>query len=328
MKTILNFLLQEYIYFLWDVLILRFNKFQDYVLSFKKRPNISCSSNRDNEFEVTEQSETFIRVNKNAETYDDLNEQLINLFKCPVCLGHITPPIQQCFNGHIICQSCNLMCRFCPICTSRFIAKRNLCMEKVSYLLKYPCKNSQTGCTEKMLIAQKVLHEQDCEFQYYSCFFDNCSWEGKYSDIHIHMTYEHCRSSLFGEEQALEIPTTWNTNGLCKKWFLTTHYEHFGILVNGSPNEMNVQVYYIGNLTKAKTFYFTIKLSNFQAGGVSQELTFSGPTIPYYVGTGKNISLSKNAICLSKEILRCYVNKKKYSLHIDLNIKSNSNSIP
>lgn len=65
-------------------------------------------------------------------TYEELNDQLVRLFECPVCFEHINPPVYQCIVGHLICGKCAHLCDNCPTCRNPFYSKRNLYMEKVN----------------------------------------------------------------------------------------------------------------------------------------------------------------------------------------------------
>lgn len=164
-----------------------------------------------------------MRDEEHPETYEGLNDQLIRLFECPVCFEHIIPPIFQCLLGHLICNKCVLMCENCPTCRNPFNSKRNLYMEKVNYLIyficrnnilnnlviffqvgylvKFPCKNALTGCKQQMFVGQKEVHEQECCYRHYQCFFTNCAWKGYYPELHSHMINNHSNFILTGSEQ-------------------------------------------------------------------------------------------------------------------------------
>lgn len=75
------------------------------------------------------------RSNLNAkeapQTYDELNNELIQLLECPICFEYTTPPINQCLQGHIICNTCRQRVTTCPTCRTIFQESRNLIMEKV-----------------------------------------------------------------------------------------------------------------------------------------------------------------------------------------------------
>jgi hypothetical protein len=60
-----------------------------------------------------------------------LNQGLIALLECPVCMEYMGPPIHQCRRGHLVCAACKPKLPSCPTCRSRFTESRNLAMEKV-----------------------------------------------------------------------------------------------------------------------------------------------------------------------------------------------------
>jgi E3 ubiquitin-protein ligase SIAH1 len=60
-----------------------------------------------------------------------LNQGLIGLLECPVCMEYMGPPIHQCRRGHLVCSACKPKLPSCPTCRSRFTESRNLAMEKV-----------------------------------------------------------------------------------------------------------------------------------------------------------------------------------------------------
>lgn len=62
---------------------------------------------------------------------ESLNQGLIGLLECPVCMEYMGPPIHQCRRGHLVCFACKPKLPNCPTCRSRFTDSRNLAMEKV-----------------------------------------------------------------------------------------------------------------------------------------------------------------------------------------------------
>ncbi|XP_050524711.1 uncharacterized protein LOC126896188 isoform X2 [Daktulosphaira vitifoliae] len=278
--------------------------------------------NGSDECRATEELVPSVQVEEHPQTYQELNEQLVRLFECPVCFEHIIPPVYQCCMGHIICRSCKHMCDICPTCRNPFNTKRNLCMEKVGYLLKFPCKNSLTGCKEQLFIGQKDQHELECGYRHYPCIFNNCSWKGYYPEFHVHMTQHHNSHILTGEEQVLDIIIN---NNQTTKWFLSAHQEHFVVVVNisGPPKRIKAQVNYIGQLSKAKKFNFSIVLSKKQEDEtVSQKLTYTSPTFPYseIKEILNNSHQNKDIFCLPSEVIEPYINKRNHRLPITLKI--------
>jgi len=68
-------------------------------------------------------------------------------------------------------------------------------------LVKFPCRNALTGCKQQMFVGQKEVHEQECCYRHYQCFFTNCAWKGYYPELHSHMINNHNNCILTGSEQ-------------------------------------------------------------------------------------------------------------------------------
>ena len=151
--------------------------------------------------------------------YDDIDlgqvatKEVLGLLECPVCLDHITPPVKQCIKGHLVCIDCFPRLHHCPTCRSAMCDERNLAMEQVSRLLKYPCRwtlyirlcrkwkgfdiyliycqpditefdwfpfrYNPMGCKEAFPLSKKAEHERDCEFLQLKCpFHGQCAFNG------------------------------------------------------------------------------------------------------------------------------------------------------
>ena len=117
---------------------------------------------------------------------------LLTLLECPVCLDHITPPIKQCVKGHLVCTDCFPRLPHCPTCRSGMSEERNLGMEQVARLLKFPCRYHPMGCTESHPLAQKEEHERNCPYLQLKCpFHGQCSFGGSLSAVVPHLKAEH-----------------------------------------------------------------------------------------------------------------------------------------
>lgn len=80
--------------------------------------------------------------------------------------------------------------------------KYNICfIFKVGYLIKFPCKNSLTGCKQQLFLSQQEAHEQECCYKHYQCFFNNCNWKGYYPEMHVHMVNNHSSCILKGPDK-------------------------------------------------------------------------------------------------------------------------------
>ncbi|CAH1720280.1 unnamed protein product [Aphis gossypii] len=264
-----------------------------------------------------------VRNEEHPETYEGLNDQLMRLFECPVCFEHIIPPIFQCLLGHLICNKCVLMCENCPTCRNPFNSKRNLYMEKVGYLVKFPCKNALTGCKQHMFVAQKEVHEQECCYRHYQCFFTNCAWKGYYPELHSHMINNHSNLILTGSEQSIDIMLP--NNNQTYKWFLISHGEYFAVIAHSTipPRRVKIQVNFIGPAVKAKQFKFSVLLiQHKEHNDMSQKITYERSTLPYseIYEMSNNNGLKKDIFSLPGEIIEPFIKKRRRRLPIILKV--------
>ncbi len=120
------------------------------------------------------------------------NEELLQLLECPVCLDHITPPIKQCVKGHLVCNECFPRLPHCPTCRSAMNQERNLAIEQIARLLKYPCRYYPMGCREVFILSKKGAHEQDCPYLQLKCpFHGQCAFNGSLKDVVPHLASDH-----------------------------------------------------------------------------------------------------------------------------------------
>jgi len=87
------------------------------------------------------------------------NQELAQLFECPVCYDYVLPPIMQCATGHLVCGTCRPKLQGCPTCRGQPQWIRNLAMEKVAATVYFPCKYTPNGCSNALLHQDKVEHE-------------------------------------------------------------------------------------------------------------------------------------------------------------------------
>ena len=119
-------------------------------------------------------------------------ESVLSLLECPVCLDHITPPIRQCTKGHLLCLDCFPRLHHCPTCRGPMCEERNLAMEQVASLLRYPCRYYPMACREAFPLSKKGQHEKDCAFLQLKCpFHGQCAFNGPLSEVVPHLAAEH-----------------------------------------------------------------------------------------------------------------------------------------
>jgi len=211
---------------------------------------------------------------------------LLTLLECPVCLDHITPPVKQCVKGHLVCSDCFPRLPHCPTCRSAMSEERNLGMEQVSRLLKFPCRYHPMGCKEAYTLAQKEEHERNCAFLQLKCpFHGQCSFGGSLSAVVPHLKAEHSvtpvpvqpSGTLFYRAKHFFKRNLWN---FIFKWddnlfrFMVKHVHSSTVGRAENCNLLIAHIQYIGPDSMASQYAYTISL--FDADRRKQGPKFQG----------------------------------------------------
>jgi len=117
---------------------------------------------------------------------------------CGVCLELIRPPIQQCPEGHAICDGCFSQLpaianggRRCPTCRAVYPGKRirNLIADRMAELLSYPCIHAKHGCKEILPPSGLDVHIETCSFDpdRMRCPAIGCLWVGLAKEFKGHL---------------------------------------------------------------------------------------------------------------------------------------------
>lgn len=132
--------------------------------------NVNSYSHSKRSLSNTDSAKVENLANCKALVSSSTNEELASLFECPVCFDYVLPPIMQCQNGHLVCQTCLKMVQNCPTCRIQISNNiRNLQMEKLACNIQFPCKYSNSGCKMLLLYKDKCEHEESCLYKPYSC---------------------------------------------------------------------------------------------------------------------------------------------------------------
>lgn len=111
---------------------------------------------------------------------------IVDLITCPVCFELSKPPIWQCSNGHVVCESCTISITkqakkaaeypLCPVC--RVLCKnwsRNLSLEKMAKATltghTYPCPNE---CGLMLSYGNEKGHVSQCRAAGIPCLSRTC----------------------------------------------------------------------------------------------------------------------------------------------------------
>merc|ERR1719189_3462783 len=194
------------------------------------------------------------------------NEEVLTLLECPVCLDHITPPMKQCVKGHLVCNECFPRLPHCPTCRSPMNQERNLAIEQIARLLKYPCRYYPMGCREAFILSKKAAHEQDCPYLQLKCPF-----HGPLKDVVPHLASEHAvtpvpvqpNGTLFYRAKHFYRRNIWT---LIYQWdgnlfrFIVKHVHSAAIGRNEDCNMLIAHVQYIGAESMASRYAYQISL--------------------------------------------------------------------
>lgn len=97
---------------------------------------------------------------------------LLAQLDCAVCLNKpIFPPIRQCPNGHLLCNSCSQkpQCQNCPQCRAYPTSIRNLALEKAAEGLILACPYEAKGCNKTNSYLEAERHARHCDFKPFKC---------------------------------------------------------------------------------------------------------------------------------------------------------------
>lgn len=200
------------------------------------------------------------------------NESILTLMECPVCLDHITPPIRQCIEGHLVCIDCFPRLHHCPTCRSVMCEERNLAMEQVSRLLQYPCRYHPMGCKEAFPLNKKSAHERDCRYLQLKCpFHGQCAFSGPLTEVIPHLAADHAvtpvpvqpMGTLFYRAKHFYRRNIWN---LIFSWdknlfrFIVKHVHSSQVGRGENSNLLIAHVQYIGPDSMASRYAYGISL--------------------------------------------------------------------
>ncbi|XP_011097140.1 putative E3 ubiquitin-protein ligase SINA-like 6 [Sesamum indicum] len=119
-----------------------------------------------------------------------------DVLDCPICLEPLSPPVNQCENGHIACASCCIKMRNkCASCCWPIGYNRCRALEKVLESIRVSCGNMLHGCTESLSYSKKLDHERTCKYAPCSCPHPDCNYVGLPKGLYTHFASEHSRSS-------------------------------------------------------------------------------------------------------------------------------------
>ncbi|XP_073151596.1 E3 ubiquitin-protein ligase SINAT2 [Henckelia pumila] len=191
------------------------------------------------------------------------------LLQCPTCPNSMSPPIQQCPNGHTLCANCKRLHYCCPSCQIELGNTRCLALEKVAQSLELPCRYQSLGCNILFPYHGKIKHEKNCPFRPYSCphASSECPVTGDIPFLVAHMKEDHAvdmhdgctfnhryvKSNPCEVENAIWMLTVFNCFG--RQFCL-----HFEAFLLGTVPVYMAFIRFMGEDCIAKKFSYTLEV--------------------------------------------------------------------
>ena len=120
----------------------------------------------------------------------------------------ISGPLQQCENGHMICNSCRPKLKTCPICSAALNNLRCLIAEKLLEELPQKCCYSKHGCTVELIKEERLRHEKICKHREVKCPENGCSCLVPMSTLVDHLRLIHPGITWHPNKQLLLLKLT------------------------------------------------------------------------------------------------------------------------
>ena len=197
----------------------------------------------------------------------DLEQSLLSVLECPVCMEYMRPPIRMCVNGHNICNICRPKLDVCPTCRKQFVSTRNVGLEKLAQEVKYPCTYRQFGCEEVFAHDKLVEHETRCLYRQLTCPAAicisgmQCDWTGNYNEVKNHLMENHNETCLDYREVALSPFILLCFHAWCNK-FVFIYDEVFFRQFCERNGIFYVVVQYIGPPENAAKYKYKVEFVN------------------------------------------------------------------
>ena len=239
-------------------------------------------NNKRQRVEPNDESSSNSGLNSSASSLTTITTDLsliLEQFKCCVCLEHITPPILQCRNSHLFCQTCRQKMRTpvkCPIC-SETLPKNNIRCHTLEQIalnlgLPFPCKYGSSGCSVGSILTEKKNHENQCQYRSYKCWED-CEWSGDKQQMVRHLIDVHSYDNYDLDSFDLVIDIS---DYLMKEWcrlseLVSFNGQHFVIFLERDYGfsktidpivTFKVIVLFIGEQRDANQYKYQISMSD------------------------------------------------------------------
>jgi E3 ubiquitin-protein ligase SIAH1 len=196
----------------------------------------------------------------------DVEQNLLSELECPVCMEHMVPPIRMCVNGHNICDICRPKFHHCLNCRGQFLSTRNVALEKLARVVKYPCPYQKYGCEEFLVHDMFREHLDRCHYRSQACpsskvSFVKCSWSGIYDDIKEHLM-EHHHDTCYEYVPGKFIIMKNIEPHMILSQFVFALNEVFFLRFQANSDTLHAVLQYIGPAENAAKYKYEVKFVN------------------------------------------------------------------
>ncbi|KAK9873574.1 hypothetical protein WA026_023131 [Henosepilachna vigintioctopunctata] len=183
-----------------------------------------------------------------------MDDSILIELECPVCTNLLSPPIRQCATGHSVCSDCFVKLKKCSLCLREFTDSRNFTLESLSLKIKYPCENESYGCQQRLTYSEREDHHRNCRKGLkFSCAMEGCPFVGDPADLKAHWL---SKRTIFRDVQKDVVHLI---NGQYKVDLIEAFNELFWFKRSFYDDNIYFAMQYIGNPTKAESFYFEVE---------------------------------------------------------------------
>jgi len=292
-------------------------------------------------------------------------QKLKGMIECPTC--HSTPArkviIQQCNNGHIMCQKCRhpnqATCPYlhCQAPLNLPSSIRNLFCEKIMNLLPLECSFMEHGCKASEIkdTEQLLLHEKRCPHRLVRCIYPLCQSIVPINKLPNHiLDASHSITSIAPCSEVIEKCTikghitrigTFMDSRICWKVLhiyvdgrFSLERKHFFTeliqIAPGSDSDWLFWIYMLGSEKEASEYEYTSAFESSSELSLSHKIDGKCVSVDKRVETILNDASSQSSIAsksstiISSQVISNFINPSDGSLKISIDIKKSSHKLP
>lgn len=292
--------------------------------------------NANNTIIITDNSQ---QIQLQAQTQNFKSPQILpydikSLFECPICFDYAVPPIYQCQNGHLVCQSCSGKISHCPTCRVPITEPsiRNLQLDRLANTFQFPCKYNFNGCQWKSYWFKKREHEENCDYISYSCPCpgSTCKWTGLLPQVMPHLREHHKSITTLNGEDIVFLATDINLKGAVDWVMIQSCFnQHFLLVLEKQELKYGQQQFFaivqlLGPQKEAEKFRYRLELNSCVSG---QTKRLQWEATPRSILDGIQTAISNyDCLVFDSRMAQQFLSPIKKELKSDENVQESNQS--